>query len=416
MNDLLERIKELPVFDTHEHFESYDEMHGYDWPQFLYNNSYLNVFASSLPNELIRVMDNPNESIEKHFKSLLEIAKLTEHTTNGRFLKKLVAICGSNKLNFDSFDQLNTYFNSRTVQSIQKKTPTIKATVVNTMGHPLYGYCRRIKDYFEKPPTLSKSIFMQLCVTPLHCIHGLSELTDLEYVYGKPISSLEDWEQAVQYIIKRSIDIGIVGFKDIYMYFRSFDIDMPDELTARTQFFELLKGQKAGKALLDTMLYKLYAIMSETGLTVSIHTGYSITTCESAFYMHSLIKLMKSYPKMRFDLLHLNYPKLEDYILALKSCPNAYANCTWITTLDQAYTMNFIRQAIDILTIDKVILFGGDRHCPGEPVACALDITLDILAQSLSALIKQSIITFDDALYIAEHWLYENPKKLHSKQ
>ena len=409
--ELRERFGELSVFDVHEHFESYDATHDYDWPRFLYQNSYLNLFAAEIPQSVIKIMDDPGVSEKNHFQALLEIAEYTKHTVCGRFLRRLAARCGV-ELRADSFEAFDAYFHTRTPQSIEAQTPAIKATLANSLGHPLYGYCRGIKEYLEKPPKRPESMRIQLCVTPLHCVHSLSELSDLEYVYGEPITSLAAWEKAVQAIIERSMDIGIAGFKDIYMFYRPFDIEKPDG-ASESQFAKLLKGERAGRALLDTMLYKTYALMSETGLTAAVHTGCSISTCESAMCLRPLIALMQTYPLMRFDLLHLNYPKIEDYMVALKSCPNAYANCSWVPTFDREYSLRFLRQAVDALPISRVSLFGGDRHCPGEPVAVALELTLELLAQAFHELVGQGSIISGDALEIARAWLYDNPIRLY---
>jgi len=414
--DLLERLKELPVIDMHEHFQTYEDTHGYNMPRFLYQNSYLNLFATFYPHELVDIINDSEKSPVQHFNALLEIERIARHTANGRFLHDLVKRFGVDMLDEGSFEQLNCYFNARTPQSIEVNTPTIKTTIANSLGHPLFGYCRGIKTFLDSPPELPESIKVILCVTPLHCIHGLAELSDLEYVSGQPISSLEDWEHCVRDIIYRCISLGIVGFKDIYMFFRTFSIDKPDESIAKNQFSAMLRGDKAGKVLLDTMLYKVFGIINETGLAAAIHTGFSIETCESALYMRSVIDLMKTYTNTRFDLLHINYPKMEDYLIALKSCPNAYANCAIIPTVDEEFFTQFLRQAVDTLLISRVSLFGGDRHCPGEPVACALDITLDHLSKAFYELITRSTISVSAALDIAGQWLYDNPKQIYTRK
>lgn len=409
--ELKNELNEFPVIDVHEHFETYGQTFGYSMPQFIYYGAYANTMAGALPKEWTGAVENGTNP-ETQFEALVKIYGSVRYSGCGRIMRAIAQKLGG-QLRPEDYGMLAKGYESRTDASIGEMCPRIKAYLCNSAGHPLYGYVRALPDFLAGKVRKDEEMHRMLCVTGLHCVSGKKEAQDIAFAAQKQVESLADWESAAEKIISEFVEQGIAGFKDIYMYFRPFTVGKQDKSRALRGFERIMAGGPADTGMLDYMMYKVYEIISGFKKPLQIHTGCIIDSCESAKHLDSVMELARAFPGMPFDLLHLNYPMLDDYIMVLKSCSNVYADCTWITSMDRTYAKRFLYQALDLLPADRVILFGGDRHCAGEPVAAALDMTLDILAEVLGDLCGKKEISKTDALELAKIWLYEAPRQLY---
>jgi predicted TIM-barrel fold metal-dependent hydrolase len=277
----------------------------------------------------------------------------------------------------------------------------------------MYGGVKGLKAYMDgAAQPQDEGMYRVLTVTGLHGVHNREEMQALGRLAGVDVATLSDWREAARTVISAFVDLGVVGFKELYLYFRPNEIGKPNEAAARRSFDAMMKGAAADVALMDYLMYKTYEMIEDAGLPVQVHTGSVILGAESATKMLSMQHFISDFPRIEFDLLHLNYPKLEDYFVLLRSCPNAYGNCAWVSSVDRSYTEEYLRRAADVLPIDRTIYLGTDRHCAGEPVAAVVEASLQILEETLWRMVEHRDFGVDDALEIARLWLYENPKRL----
>lgn len=277
----------------------------------------------------------------------------------------------------------------------------------------MYGGMRGLKGFLNQKILLDEKMYRVLNITDMHCIDTREKLADLEYTTGHEIKNLQEWEDACREIINSFVKLGIVGFKELYFYFRPMQLNLPDKNRAAKEFAGLLKGESAGTSLMDYMMHRIYELLSETHLPLAVHTGGLLDTAEPAKDFYQYMKIIKAFPEITFDLLHLNYPILDDYLLVLKSCPNTYANAAWITTSNTEYCLHFMKLILDHISAERCNFFGGDRAIAGEAVEVALEQTQEVLAKGLSQLTNTGHLCKSEAMEIAGLWLYENPKKLY---
>lgn len=410
--DILEEIRQLPVIDTHEHFEHYTDTFGYTMPQFFYNCSCSSVFSGDLNKEDVRIMESPPSSEEEQFQALLRMKPRLRFTSSGKSMDRIAKKMGY-ELNEENYQALSLSFHSRTAGHIRSLAPNIKGYICNSAGHPMYGGMRGLKSFLDGEIPLDEKMYRVLNITDMHCIDTQEKLSDLEYTTGHEIKSLLEWEDACREIISGFVKLGIVGFKELYFYFRPMQLELPDKNRAEKEFAQLLNGERAGCGLMDYMMYRVYELVSETHLPLAVHTGGLLDTAETAKDFYQYMKMIKAFPGITFDLLHLNYPLLEDYMMVLKSCPNTYANAAWITTSNTEYCLHFMKLIQDHISAERVSFFGGDRAIAGEAVEVALEQTQEVLAEGLGQLIARGQLNKTDALEIAKLWLYENPKGLY---
>jgi predicted TIM-barrel fold metal-dependent hydrolase len=407
-----EAIRALPIIDSHTHFERSIDTHGYNMPRFLYFSGYANVYAGYLPPRVQALLDDPSGDEEEQFDALLQTAHILRHNRCGALIHDIARRMGA-PLEKGMFKTLRRLYSARDESGIRRQTPHVKASICNSIGHPLYGDVAGLKAYLDgTAPPPDEGMYRLLTVTGLHSIYDREAMQTLGRVAGVDITTLRRWQEAVQTIVSAFVDRGIVGFKELYLYFRPNEIDKPNEAAARHSFDAMMKGEAADVALMDYLMYKTYEMIEDAGLPVQVHTGSVILGAESSTKMLSMQHFISDFPRIAFDLLHLNYPKLEDYFVLLRSCPNTYGNCTWVSSVDRNYTGEYLRRAADIMPVDRTIYLGTDRHCAGEPVAAVVEASLHILEETLWQMVEHRDFSADDALEIARLWLYENPKRL----
>lgn len=410
--ELLEELRGIRVIDTHEHFEHYMDTFGYTMPQFLYQCSGASIFSGNLEKRDVELLESSDASEWEQFQALLEIVPRLRWMRCGRSLLRISQKLGY-ELRAENYRALSESFQSRTKERVSAFAPKIEAYVCNSAGHPLFGGLRGLRDFADPDNKPDERMHRILNITVLHCIDTREKLEELEYAAGRPVKSLQEWERACREIITEGIAGGIVGYKELFPYFRPMEIGRPDPVRAEKEFAALLKGEKAGTGLLDYLMYRIYEMVSPTGKPVAVHTGALIETAQTAGGFYHYIGVMRDFPEISFDLLHLNYPRLEDYMMALKSCPNAYGNAAWTASADGEYCTRFIRQVLEVVSPERCCFFGGDKTCAGEAVEDALEQAEGVLAEGLCQLIKKGFLGKRDALEIAGLWLYENPKALY---
>lgn len=409
---LLEEIEEMPVVDTHEHFDRYSYTFGYNMPRFFYYSCYVNMYSGYMPGEWIGMLEDPEEDEFSQFRALLAIREQLKFS-QCRYLMDEVAKRAGLLLKEENFGAFREWYANRNADEIAAQNPEIQAYICNSIGHPMFGGLEGLKKYMGPGMEPDPKIHRVLNITDFHSVADKEQLQMIGRLADMEIGSLKDWERAVEYVIRTFVKLGIVGFKELYLYFRPLHLGAPDQTKAVREMNSLLKGETSGTGLMDYMMFKVYEILSQYRLPVAVHTGCTLVTGESALYFPEFIKIIESVPEVNFDLLHLNYPVLESYMAILKSCPNAYGNCTWITSSDREYTKQYMAKVLDAVPVDHTSFFGGDRHCAGEPVGAVLQQTRQLLAEGLEEMIRKHYLNEANALEIARLWLYENPRQLY---
>lgn len=410
--DLLEEIKQMPVIDTHEHFEKYTDTFGYTMPQFFYNCSCTSVFSGDMNKQDVELLESQTADEKDQFHALLRVKQKVRYTNSGRSMDCIAQKLGY-ELKEENYENLSLMFHTRSASHIRTFAPNIESYICNSVGHPMYGGIRGMKNILNHKIMPDEKMHRVLNITDMHCVDTKEKLADLEYTAGCTIRSLQEWEAACKKIIDSFIKLGIVGYKELYFYFRPMQLELPDKQKAEKEFAALLNGEKAGTALMDYMMFRVYELVSETGLPVAVHTGGLLDTAVTAKDFYQYQKIIQAFPNTTFDLLHLNYPMLEDYMVVLKSCPNTYANAAWITTTNTEYCLNFMKQVLNHISAERVNIFGGDRAIAGEAVEVALEQTQELLAEGLDQMVTRRQLNQTEALEIARLWLYENPKRLY---
>lgn len=410
MDRILERLSQLPVIDVHTHFEGLMDTFGYTMPQFLYNCSYTVVYEPWFDPADVALIHGAGDE-RQQFEALIRMVHGLRHSQTGSLVRRIAEMAGA-ALEPEAYDALQQWYAQRNEACIRKAMPRIRGMIANSAGHPLYGGLAGLKSFIDGDRVAGPGVYRSAAITDLHSVHDRRDLEAIGCAADMEINTFEDWENACKKLIFALKDIGVVAFKELHLYFRSPRIGLPQWPKAAAEFSRVMKGETASAELQDMMLFRVYEIISQTGLPVQVHTGTTLTTAQTAAYLPDMIALMQAFPTVRFDLLHLNYPLLENYEMVLRSCPNSYGNATWIFTTDPGYTKRYLDFALDAFPLERTCYFGSDRHCAGFPVAAALEQADRLLAAFFAPRIQRGMLSLDDAEQIASVWLMEAPRQL----
>lgn len=411
-SELWAYLQQVPVVDVHEHFHRFADTQGYDLVNFLYSNSYMSTLAMHIEPERIAMITDTSRAEEQRYQALLEMYDRVRYTRCGRTVRDMVRLWGAEDLRPDNLPQLRAAFSDR-LQNLNMPEQ-ICAYIVNSAGHPLYGYVRGLKDYLAGKQPCEDKVYVNPLISGLHCLYTRQQIEDVAYVADMEIASVEELIDGVQRIMEACAKTGAVGFKDVYTYFRAYEIGTPDRRAAEKDFEEIRKGNSAIGALADFMFYQVYDIAQQLRKPMGIHTGFIITTCAPAGHIGTLGPVIEAFPELQFDLYHFNYPLLEPYVQILKSYPNVYANGAWATSMMTEYAKSFLKEALHSLPAERVLAYGGDSHCAGEMTRITLNNALQVVDGVLDEAMKEGYLSLQEAENVAKIWLCDSAKHLYS--
>ena len=408
---LYDEVHALPVIDVHTHFETLTETFGYTMPQYFYYGCYFNCYRDLFDPSDIACVEDGGRDVREQFCALLRLWEKIRDTRTGRLFSGMMQTLGC-RMEPDAFEPLLQWYAGRTAASIRAAMPTVRGFVCNSAGHPLYGGIPGLKQFLDGGRRPDEGMFRTLNVTELHSIRSLQQLQELEAVSGRAITDLGSWSDACQTLIDRMKALGLTAFKDVFLYFRSPQINYPIHETAEREMAAFLRGEGMTQNLQNVMMFRIYELAEAANLPMQIHTGATLYTAGTANYMQDMIRLMQTFPRLQFDLLHLNYPQMESYLTVLRTCPNAWGDATWAFTVDPGYIRRYLDWILDADIPQRHCLFGSDRHCAGLAVQTVLDAMTQLLSGWLSERVESGYLSRSSAMELARMWLYENPKTL----
>jgi uncharacterized protein len=226
---------------------------------------------------------------------------------------------------------------------------------------------------------------------------------------NQPIRSLEDAVDAAQSLLRRQLSQGAVALK---MYVAHHDA--PNASAAACELAEVLRSadrDAPAPALRDYLFEKCLDVAAEADVPVQVHTGYWRDFRELD------PKLMFSFAlrrrDVRFDMLHLGMPMIQDAILMGKTLPNVTLNMAWCAIVSQEATARALNDMIDQVPVNKIIAFGGDYRVAVQKVYGHLVLAREVVAAVLAQRIDAGDIDRELALRLARLWFHDNPARIY---
>lgn len=416
---LREELNAIPVVDAHEHLRGHvDCQPQSDVTRFVIA-SYLGSMLPFVDPATAEQITDESRPDRERWQDLVRIWRFVGCTGYGQLVSRMLRRWGlPDRPERASYEQIQEELGRRgreTSTAAYHHAHIIK-TVTHYLAHPSYGGLENVAAWLAGDLTFDVGFYPLLGTLPLHEFFGQDDVERLGQVCDAAISSLEQLVEAVEALIARAVQRGVVGLKDHAAYTRGLAFGPPDRAAAAAEMQRLLGGERfeqGARHLSDYLFHRIVQLAADLNVPIAVHTGYLVGMAHPKANVQHLASILEAYPRARFDLYHLNYPWFEDLFATLKRFPNTWANCCWTHLIDPIGTVRFLQRALTTIPANHVIAFGGDFGNTPEPVVAHLEIALDNVSAALEDAVVRGWCSRSTALEVAGLWLGSNAENLH---
>ena len=431
---LLNQIQNIPVIDCHEHLrgpQSDVEKQPKDPFLWLIFDTYLlsDLWAVSSDTE-ISILLSMDATFGEKWEVFSRLWESIQHTAYARVTKlALQQRYGIEHISRQSLLELADVLKQRSSEDyLQILTGAgISAVITDILLPPSWEDTVRfhrnpvLQSFLEGDYDLPGNWYPVFNANFFHEIRHVDFIKFVEGLSKNSISSLADYEEAVFAIIKKSVEIGVIGIKDWSAYHRQIDFSLPARHEAELLFNTVLMDKRnqlswpGAKPLDDYLFHKIIRCAEELNLPVQLHTGHMAgirQQVDKANAKH-LVSVLDLYRNVNFDLLHANWPYMEDILFIGKNYPNVSINLSWVISIDPLYCIEFLKRSVLTIPHVKIHGFGGDYSLHPEMTAAQLTLAREVIACALADLVDTSWLNEDEAMKIAAGWLYNNPNRFY---
>ena len=96
-----------------------------------------------------------------------------------------------------------------------------------------------------------------------------------------------------------------------------------------------------------------------------------------------------------------------------KGFANVWINFCWTHIISQRFAVAGLDETIDLIPMNKILIFGGDYGTPVEKVYGHLVMAREDIAEVLARRIRSGQMSESQALVLIQKWFWENPKELY---
>ncbi len=420
-NELLKKINEMPVIDTHEHLVHSEEL--LDGRDDLLQEFLLHYMSSDLISSGMNPVDL--EKAKDKSKPLLERWRLIEpywefcrYTGHGRALDETVKrIYGFNEINADTIEDLGYKFK--------------KANKPGHMKDVLKDICNielAILDPWTGMYECDRNLFRRVWQPQNYLIalpYESDVLSWLEERYSMKIESLEGWLEAFEIELEENLSNGIIGLKSTLAYHRSLKFEEVDYSKAAKGFAEAYKlwdqwGHRHKYNIVlplyvqDYIMHHILSVANKKKLFIQFHTGLlegnrGILSNSNPEHLENLFS---KYPDVKFDIFHTGYPYQNITAALAKMYPNVFIDMCWSHIISPFAARKALSDFLDAVPYNKIMGFGGD-YAIVDAIYGHLKIARENIARVLSQKVEEDGgMSIDRAAEIAHRLLYDNPKEV----
>ena len=245
------------------------------------------------------------------------------------------------------------------------------------------------------------------------------DLLQPPFAPGCSCCTLDDYLKACHDYVIRVKKEGAVGLKLLCQPF-----GQPDRKGAASVFKKIISGKRkevdqTGRWPTYTLAHELTSYVTDQLLTlagkeklvVAVHTGYW-GDFRRLDPLH-LIPLLQRHGEVRFDIYHCGYPWVRETLMLGKGFSNVWLNFCWTHIISQKFATDALKEAIELLPVNKVLAFGGDYRDPVEKVYGHLVMAREDVARVLAGSILAGRMNLEQALEVARQWFFNNPVSLY---
>jgi uncharacterized protein len=244
--------------------------------------------------------------------------------------------------------------------------------------------------------------------SPANRVSSKSELEAMAQQVGAPdITTLDELIEVSDMWMELQAANGAIEFKSFAM---------PVEEPVRDDAEEILSRVLAGETFAPKGTPSLSAYIREANarkaaeldLPLALHTG--VWNDFRKLSVEDLVGFIERNPDTRMDIYHLGIPEVRTAVQIVKNYPNAYMNLCWAHVVASDMVVNTMKEAMDMVPMNKIFAFGADYVLFIEKVYGHLHMARENTALVLGDRVDRNLMDLSEAQQILRGWFYDNPK------
>jgi len=426
-------MEQIEIIDVHEHLPVSDAHRNRDSVDFFkeYSGSYLqgDLVLAGLDLDVYRnQILNPELSISERWNLVEPYWEKCRHTGYARYLDMTVReLYGVSEINRETVETIDAGIRASLDQNwheeVLKKRCHIK-TAINHMPFTRVG-TEHLLEYLDQ--TDHRYFSMVADIVPYIGMYSSRNFQQMEKIYGKPITRLENLKDACEKYLYTAAEKGAVGFKTNMAYYRNMQFDRATFAEADRCFSQILSGEteqqrlcavkSRDNALENYMMHFALSVIEELKLPLQIHTGLNdaprgLGNILAEANPEVLIPLFIQYPRLRFDLFHMGF-HYQHLLGALGHMyENVYIDLCCGNIISPSAAGNCLSELLEAIPYNKILTFGGDVSIL-DGVVGHRRMTFRNIAQALTEKVENGLFSERRACEIAKALLYDNPAELY---
>jgi len=421
---IYDEICKMPVIDTHEHLvmseadkyaQNLDVLSEYLTRSYMGNE----LRSAGLSRASLEKVMDPSGDIMQRWLMAEPYWEFCRYIGYGRNLDISVkAIYGFDGINRNTIEPLNAAF-------VKNRKPGHYRHVIKDICHIETCMVTGLDFSLDLGVPYLKYVLSPMKYLTPNDRQGPVMLSEIERDFSIRVNSLDDWQEAFERELDRTLDTyGVPVFKISSAGYRTLRFDKVGYQTAKEQFSGALEnwrrtgGEKGGRRsfpreLEDYMMHYLLGLAGKRNMVMQVHTGMLAGAFGNLPDTNpsNLNNLFLEYPDVDFDLFHIGYPYQNETCALAKMFPNVYIDMCWAHIISPSASVRALDDFLDAAPLNKTMAFGGDYWFV-DPIYGHLEISRDNVARSLAGKVENGVFDEGRAVDIARALYYDNPKRL----
>ena len=401
--EVFESLTDIPVIDAHEHLRPEPERVGRNVDFFILFSTYCQadlVSAGMDPEVYERLRNDPDMAAEQKWEAFSPFYPFIRHGSYARPGR----IWLRDVLGYDDLTDANYAEVSARVQEWNR--PGLHDRILCEMCG-IQAALVVSDDYEEYDAGLLR---------PLWRLKYDTDGILREYLFGPGApadKSLEAYLDHVEQDLREYVTRGGFAIKTVCLPFETPDLRKAEEV-----FDSIRAGGPdqtiglAQRAVLSSVIHdRVFRLVTEHDLTVAVHSGVwgDFRQSQPTY----LIPMAMRYPTVRFDLFHLGMPFVRQAVMIGKMFPNVSLNLCWNTVVSPEQTVRMLDECLDMIPLNRLIVFGADYNLPVEKVYGHLKMAKQVVARVLTKRIRRGDMDLPEAARIAGMWFHDNAASIY---
>jgi predicted TIM-barrel fold metal-dependent hydrolase len=278
----------------------------------------------------------------------------------------------------------------------------------------------QVDAFTWEPPASPEIPSLQYDLNIQTIVDGSVSLAALGAHTGVAITNIDSYRAALQRLIAMHAN-HVVALKTQHAYTRTLAWSAVDDTVCEPVVAQHLAGIPLSEHDAITLGDWAFAVLIQSAtsywLPIKIHTGHHAGNGAMPLDWVSpvhLIPLLRTFRDARFVCMHIGYPFHDALLSMAKHYANVSVDLCWAWSIDPIMSMQFVRQWIHSVPINKLFGFGGDAFLPTQTFGFALQARA-WLTRTLQAEVDARTLEHDAALSIARALLSENQQTFYSR-